>query len=172
MVVNVNVNAPQKHPIQLQYLGVKELFIKANVPPDFSVGLEETNCCYTIASPKVYDPSLEVFAVSVTMEVGMDDKDETPFSMKIELTGFFTVDTVRMSTENVVDWASKGAMFIFLPFLREHAYALSSRCGFKPLLLPLLEVPTFKIQEREVEKTRPKTRSQIQSKASPKRRQK
>ncbi len=145
---DIDPDAPKKHPIQLMYLGVRELFIRSNVPPDPMLGMDEKSCSYTIACPSVYNPSEEIFTVSVKMEVGTGDKEASdPFSMKIELVGYFSVDTSQFPAEHVIDWAQKGAMFVFSPFLREHAYALSSRSGFKPMILPLLEVPTIRVEK-------------------------
>ncbi|MEI8183848.1 MAG: protein-export chaperone SecB [Desulfomonile sp.] len=135
------------HPIQLVTLGVKELFIRSNVPPDMAVGAIAEKCSLKVSSTS-YNKKEKKILVSLTLESGIDTKEtEAPYAMKIELVGIFEVDETRFSAEHIPDWAMRGAPLILFPYLREHAFGLSSRCGFKPLLLPLLEVPTFKIDK-------------------------
>ena len=79
------------------------------------------------------------------MEVGMEENTETPFSMKIELRGEFRINEREFPIDKIDDWARKNAPLILLPYLREQAFSLTARCGFKPLVLPLFVVPTFSI---------------------------
>lgn len=135
------------HPIQLLHLGVKGLYIRSNRPPDMNTTINPEDPTIKI-STSPYDEKQKKIAVSITLETGMDTKKtQAPYAMKIELVGIFTVDEARFAPKNVPDWAKRGAPMILFPYLREHAFGLSSRCGFKPLLLPLLEVPTFKIDK-------------------------
>ncbi|MFA6221450.1 MAG: protein-export chaperone SecB [Desulfomonilaceae bacterium] len=138
----------KSHPIQLIKFGVRELFIQSNIPPDVNVTADPDSCdIRTSSSP--YDSKTKRIMVSIGLKLGVEkDKSEVPYTMRIELIGIFEVDESRFSPEHVPDWAKKGAPLILFPYLREHAFGLSSRCGFKPLLLPLLEVPTFKIEEK------------------------
>jgi len=133
----------KQHPIQLVNLGIRELFIHANVPPDATITTELDAFTITVSTPG-YDPKAKQIAVFVKLELGTDAKESTPYSMRIELAGFFEVDETRFPVQHLSDWARRGAPFILYPYLREHAFGLSSRCGFKPLLLPLIEVPVDK----------------------------
>jgi preprotein translocase subunit SecB len=141
------------HPMQLNYLGIRELSIKSNRPPEGTIGAAAEKVTFSLSYPDNFDATKNAFSITVALEVGMEAETEEPYSMKIELRGFFSVDTANFDPKNVPDWSQEGAMFVLYPFLREHAYALSSRAGFKPLLLPLLEVPTFR-----VEKPKPSTK--------------
>ena len=140
-----------RHPIQLIYLGVRELAIRTNVPPDQTIEANAEKVSISIYAPSKFDPSEPQFSVGVILEAGSEpppDKEEDPkdpFHMRIELRGYFSVDTARFAPEHVLDWAGRGAIYVLMPFLREHAYSLSGRAGFRPLLLPLVEVPTFKV---------------------------
>jgi len=140
------------HPIQLQYLGVRELSIRSYDPPGNTVSARAENASLKVICPDNFDPAVGAFSVSVVLEIGSEQEPEVPtegtepYYMRIELRGFFSVDTSKFAAEHVADWAQRGAMFVLYPFLREHAFGLSSRAGFKPLLLPLLQVPTFKTE--------------------------
>lgn len=139
------------HPIQLSNIGVKELFIRSNRPPEVTIGPEPEGCTIKVASSP-YDDKEKKIMVSLKLETGIDtEKTKTPYAMRIELIGVFEVDETRFSVEHVPHWATHGAPLILFPYLREHAYSLSSKCGFRPLLLPLLEVPTFRIDAETVQ---------------------
>jgi preprotein translocase subunit SecB len=143
---------PKLHPIQLIHLGVKELFIKSNRSPEIDVGLEPEKCVIH-ASAMPYDAENKRIMVSMRLESGINiDKTKTPYGMRIELVGVFAVDEANFDIKHIDSWAENGAPYIMFPYLREHAYSLSSRCGFKPLLLPLLELPTFQIQKPKTSK--------------------
>jgi len=137
-----------KHPIHLVSLGVRELFIGSNVTPDATISVEPDSCSITVASTP-YDSKGKRILVSLKLEVGRETgkRPEVPYSMRIELIGIFEVDEAQFLVEHVDDWAMRGAPLVLYPYLREHAFGLSSRCGFKPLLLPLVEVPTFKVEK-------------------------
>jgi len=137
----------KQHPIQLVNFGVKELFIRSNRPPDVTISAEPGECSIGISSTP-YDSKEKKILVSLRLESGVEaDKSKVPYSMRIEIIGIFEVDEAQFPVEHISDWAMKGAPLILFPYLREHAFGLSSRCGFKPLVLPLLEVPTFKIEK-------------------------
>ncbi len=135
--------SPKPHPIQLVNLGVRELFIESHQAPDPNVGAVPEECSIQISSSP-YDSSNKRLIVSLRLESGVKaDPTKTPYAMRIELVGVFQVDDTQFSVEHVDDWARNGAPLVMFPFLREHAYSLSLRCGFRPMLLPLLDVPTF-----------------------------
>jgi len=135
------------HPIQIVDFGVKELFIRSYRSPDVTVGAKIEECSIRTAA-RPYDSKGKTIAVSLILESGVDaDKRKVPYAMKIEILGIFGVDESRFPVEHISDWATNNAPLILYPYLREHAFGLSSRCGFKPLVLPLLEVPTFKIEK-------------------------
>ncbi|MBD8116832.1 protein-export chaperone SecB [Pantoea agglomerans] len=65
-------------------------------------------------------------------------------SLIVEVGGVFNIDTEQFPAEHIHDWAEKNAPLVLYPYLREQVYGLSTRVGIKPVLLPLLEVPTMK----------------------------
>jgi len=130
------------HAIQLESVKVIELFIKSNQPPDPSVEAEKTEFSFS-SSHSPYDSDRKRIRVISGVEIGKGEKPNTPFSMRIRLIGFFVVDDKQFDVSNIDHWADKNAPLILYPFLREHAFALSARCGFRPVLLPLFQVPTL-----------------------------
>jgi preprotein translocase subunit SecB len=156
------------HAIQLLSLGVRELSISSNVQPSPDVGADTHSCSIKIGSTD-YNRQEKTIGVSLRLESGTDPNEtEAPFVMKIELVGLFQVDESLFPVEHISDWATQNAPFILFPYLREHAFGLSSRCGFQPLLLPLLEVPTFQIEQPKIKRKEPKTKSPLKSKSQSK----
>lgn len=140
-------NAIKLHPVQLLDIGVRELYIRSNVVPSITVGAEPQECTIKV-SKSFYSQKRKRVVVSLMLEVGTDqDESKAPYSMRIELTGIFEVKGTEFTAEQVTDWANRGAPYVLFPYLREHAYGLSARCGFMPLILPLVEVPTFKVEK-------------------------
>lgn len=134
------------HPIQLKSLGVRELSIISNVPPDREIEADVNQCSIRIGITD-YDSKTKAIMVTLRLEYGTKRDDvDAPFTLKIEIVGFFEVDESQFPVQHISHWASNNAPLILYPYLREHAFGLSSRCGFRPLLLPLLEVPTFKLE--------------------------
>lgn len=66
-------------------------------------------------------------------------------SLVVEVAGVFSVDVTQFPAEYIHDWAEKNAPLVIYPYVREQVYGLSSRVGIKAVLLPLLEIPTFKL---------------------------
>jgi preprotein translocase subunit SecB len=142
MSMNEQPTFKRLHAIQLSSVKVVELFIKSNRPPDASIEAEGGDFNFSSAHSS-YDPESKIIRVTVAIEIGMEDKPKTPFSMKIRLVGFFKVDEDKFNITHIGHWAEHNAPMILFPYIREHAFALSARCGFRPVLLPLLEVPTL-----------------------------
>jgi len=156
------------YPIQATSIGVRELYIKAFRPPTLEVKMDESNFNLTIGH-STYDATEKSIQINVLLSIGenkaqqtepesdtetdtkTDTKTETdlPFHMRVELVGFFQVDESAFPAERIYEWAKSNAIFIMYPFLREHVFALSARIGFRPLLLPLVILPTFKIQDTQ-----------------------
>lgn len=139
----------QAHPIQLASLNVAELHIEPNVAPDKKTGVEESEVTISSAYSE-YDEEENLISVAVKAEVGMsgDSDSPPPFSMRVEVTGNFTVvDKERFPMDEIQHWAEFNAPMILFPYVREHVFSLTARCGFDPMILPLLEVPTVEAGE-------------------------
>jgi len=92
-----------------------------------------------------YDAEEKRIGVKLIAELGYDDNSALPFKLKVELLGIFSVDESKFPVDKITHWASKNAPLILYPYLRENVYALSAKAGHKGLLLPLFEIPSFKL---------------------------
>jgi preprotein translocase subunit SecB len=131
------------HPIQTNSISVRELYIKANEFPDVDKAIEVGEAAIRVGHSK-YDEETKVIVVALKLEGGLEpEKTKAPFTIKVELVGEFQVDESKFPKDQIYNWADRNAPMILMPYLREHVYSLTMRCGFKPMLLPLMEVPVF-----------------------------
>jgi preprotein translocase subunit SecB len=144
MTEQKKVKGPKTHPIQLEGIFVREMSIISNVPPSEEVGISANKIDFYTAHSEYREEDKEI-SVSLKVECGQSEDDDQPYSMKIDIVAYFNVDDEKFPIEHIHDWARRNAPLILIPYIREHAFGLTARCGFKPLILPLMEVPTFKI---------------------------
>jgi preprotein translocase subunit SecB len=141
------------HPIQLISLNVLELFIRVKKPVK-SKDLQLTEEDFTIRTGHSdYDEKKHIIEVAVRLEIGEGEDTRSPFMLRIVLGGVFTVDEAKFPKERITDWAKQNAPIILYPYLREQAFSLTVRCGYPGIILPLLTVPTFKIESGKKIKT-------------------
>lgn len=147
------------YPIQAAHIAPRELYIKANVPPSDTIGVQDDTEFDLSTGHSDYDPDDKMINIAVRIEVGAPDttppttevleqgpeKEVPPFHLRVELLGIFEVDDAVFPADKIYDWAKVNALFIMYPYLREHVFALTARMGFRPMLLPLVEVPLFRI---------------------------
>lgn len=137
----------KKHPIQLCNLVLEELSIVSlnrygfegvDFPHDFN---------YTVS---ISELDLETKRLFIKVDLAIEPKDgdqpDRPFKLKVVAVGEFNVDVDAFPVEHLSDWAFNNGALILYPYVREQAYGLTVRAGYKPILLPLFEIPTFKIQ--------------------------
>ncbi|EJG1716311.1 TPA: protein-export chaperone SecB [Vibrio parahaemolyticus] len=143
------------HPIQLREIKVLKLSIEDN--PDFEKdhAPEDFSDFGFYHQHSDYDSEAQVFWVKVKAVVGRPedgcktehDPKEAPFNMEVELVGLFSVDENSFNIEHIDSFARRNAPLVMYPYLREHVYSLTSRAGYDSTLLPLFEVPAFKLQK-------------------------
>lgn len=148
----ITSNEPSKgrsyklHAIQLVNLRVSDLVIHANlsVPQDEKDGNFSIECGHS-----KYDNESKQIQVKIAIRIGDASSDvgerDVPFTLEVVMHGLFEVDESRFDIQYIEDWARKNAPLILYPYAREQVYSLTSRAGFKESLLPLLEIPTFKV---------------------------
>ncbi|GGX13996.1 protein-export chaperone SecB [Undibacterium macrobrachii] len=141
-----------KHPIQLQGIIVKELFLKVYDPERAQENELDLPFSFKVGHSK-FDVENNQIAVGVLGRVGLDAdelgddgaSERTPFVIKVDLVGQFSVDVSLFPVDKVEQWAKENAPLILLPFLREHIYGLASRSGIKEVIVPMFVVPTVTI---------------------------
>ncbi|MFD1691581.1 hypothetical protein ACFSHR_08580 [Azotobacter chroococcum] len=139
------------HPIQLIGVLIEKLELTVHDRFRFEDDNYAKSAEYTIFNTK-FDEENSTIGVKVQLSIKPADaapeKLDRPYSLIVTVVGNFKVDVERFPVEYIQDWAVKNAPIILLPFIREHAYSLSARAGFNPVLLPLVEVPNFVIDKK------------------------
>lgn len=137
----------RQHPVQLTSLNVRQLSILAHTPPDNSVGVDPDGACQIYIGHSEYDAESHSFGVALRLKIGtFKEECELPFSLEIEITGDFVVDETGFPVSAIEQFARMSAPVILMPYLREQAYSLTAKCGFKPIILALTEVPVLEKQ--------------------------
>lgn len=130
------------HAIQLTDLRVSELSIHVDlsVPRDASIG------GFNIETGRsAYNHEEHQIQVKMRVSMGAQEGESSPFQLAVAIHGNFVVDESRFDIKFIEDWADKNAPLVLYPYLREQVYSLTSRAGFPEALLPLIEIPTFRI---------------------------
>lgn len=83
--------------------------------------------------------------IQVKVRALISEESGFPLSLHVEITGVFKVDESRFDKQYIYSWAKKNAPMVLYPFLREQVFSLSVRAGTPGIIVPLIEVPTFKI---------------------------
>ena len=145
----------KKHPIQLIDIGVKELSIVTKEPPEHGEKIDVDSFTFSVGYDGFND-STRIINIGLKFEKAMDDESEqiSPeedniSSLKIEIIGCFKVDVENFPIEKIDHWAQYNAPYILIPYIREHVYSLTQKCGFEPLVLPLFQVPSFTIENKD-----------------------
>ncbi|MCK9377544.1 MAG: protein-export chaperone SecB [Syntrophobacterales bacterium] len=148
------------HPIQLISLNIEELSIKVKKHPQ-AVDLKSDSGEFNLRTGhSEYDEENQIIQVGIKLEIKGKEGQENPFDMTVAMSGIFKVDETRFKKSNIEDFANRNAPIILYPYLREQAYALTIRCGFPGIIIPLLTVPIFKI---ETPKKAPKGKTKHES---------
>ena len=134
------------HAIQLVNLRVSDLAIHA----DLSISQDEKDGEFSMeCAHSDYDSESKQIQVKVVIRIGdesgTDGERKVPFTLEVAIHGIFEVDESRFDIQYIEDWATKNAPLVLYPYAREQVYSLTTRAGFKESLLPLLEIPTFKV---------------------------
>ena len=142
------------HPIELLDVQVTQLFFVLNTgnESDISINGHDVNLLIRQDPIESNSGSLIVaaramYGLPIDMH-GSDhlNSDSFPCSFMVELNGKFRVP-LSMSITILQRFQKNGALLILSPFLREHVYSLTGRAGIKPVTIPLMQVPIFKMAE-------------------------
>jgi len=144
-------NSLKKHPIQLSGLVVKELFIRVNNPNAFNDDDEDKKFSHVVGHSD-FDSINSSIDIGVIVSIGdpdknQGDKPDSKFDLRVNLLAKFNIDTENFPENKIEQWAKHNAPLVLYPYIREHVHALSIRAGIRPILLPLMEVPTLLIKK-------------------------
>lgn len=130
---------PQNHPIQLMKVDIKELFFKSNESSDPNYEFPEDHIRVGIGCSEPSEQ--DFFSIGIKISLGSEEDQSNKYFAKIELIGHFYIDTENFKLEHLPSWTKNNAPIVLLPFIREHLYSITLRAGFKPFILPLIQVP-------------------------------
>lgn len=136
------------HPVQLQWVTARELFIKLSRPLGRDYQLPAADVRIESAA-STYDAANQTVQVSLQALVGgaegepVPPSEALPVRLKVLLVGHFKVNEALFPPDQLEEWSAVGAPMTLYPYLREEVSALTARCGITPLVLPLLQVPTI-----------------------------
>jgi preprotein translocase subunit SecB len=132
------------HAIQLRELRVIELYIKSRFVQENGIDSVSPENFLLSSGHGKYDDESHIIAVNISAKIGQENQS-FPYNLHVELLGIFEVDPERFPIVHIEDWAKRNAPLVLYPYLREHVYALTLRAEVGPVLLPLFEIPTFRV---------------------------
>jgi len=130
------------HPIKLLNVQILELYLKINdATKAFKLQDEESRKFSFSSGHSEYNANNKIIAVATKVEIGTEG--DNPFTLRVELIGEFQVNEESFPVDKITHWAKHNAPILLVPYLREQVYSLSVRSGLVPILLPLVELPSF-----------------------------
>lgn len=129
------------HAIQL--VAVQPLVLSVSVQCDPEEMKNFEGSIQLESSHSEYDEENKVLQVKVRALI--PEECNLPLSLHVEIVGAFKVDESQFRKDDIDSWARKNAPLVLYPFLREQVFSLSVRVGAPGLIIPLIEVPTFKV---------------------------
>jgi preprotein translocase subunit SecB len=138
---------PVLYAIQPTFIIVRELHFVSHRPPSGTDRIDESSVRIT---QKITPFNEETRRLQVSLEAsfGFDDlgtSPSPPFSVKVVITAEFVVNE-PFPHDKIQLWATINAPFVVYPYLRERLYYVTVQGGYPPILLPLLQIPTFKVE--------------------------
>ncbi|URG53045.1 protein-export chaperone SecB [Pectobacterium quasiaquaticum] len=145
------------HAAQMKSLQILKLSIEVHDPvaahsDDYSFGEYALETGHSAFNEE--DSTIQVMMRVRSGKFAVDDSNDLetnaefssqPISILAEVGSIFFVNTDSFPKDKISNWAEANAPLILYPYVREQVYGLSTRVGIKPVLLPLLEIPTFRI---------------------------
>ncbi|MFZ1730433.1 MAG: protein-export chaperone SecB [Bacteroidota bacterium] len=142
-VLELQVEDERKHPIQLVNVTLRRLEYLTSLTPEAIQ--EEPPPPLALAT--AHSPyNAETKSIQVGLRFGPDEQADLKllsFIVRVEIIGFFEVDTDMFPQEKVEHWAKENAPMLLLPYLREQVFSLSIRADIPPIILPLMQLPSF-----------------------------
>ncbi|MEM8103182.1 protein-export chaperone SecB [Morganella morganii] len=145
------------HPIQIASIHVGKLYINVNNPMAFEDDAESYSNNFDLeVAVSDFDDVDRLIHVRLRAKIGIingegsdefiDDK-ESPINLMVELRGALEVNTEAFPMDKLEHFSMYNAPLLIYPYLREHVMGLTTRAGLRGLILPLFEVPPFKLQK-------------------------
>lgn len=134
------------YPIQPTYITVREIHFISHRPPSKNDRIDDSDVKLS-QFVSAFNPEHKRVQVTLSAEFGFEDGQAVarqPFSLKVLITGEFSIGD-DFPRDMIPVWTAKNAPFVIYPYLRERVYSICLQGGYPPLILPLLQIPTIKI---------------------------
>ena len=151
---------PSKHPIKLNRVRIKSFaFHGHNLDAIDARQLPSLiNVQRSIPEPQLEVPSdaskPEMLSGFYKVSVGFNNIDGTttpdttqPYSIEVWLYAEFVPDYQRMQWDAVKNWLLNFSEYVIYPYMRSALYTIATQAGVEAPMLPLFEVPTFKMDQ-------------------------
>ena len=142
---------PQRpYPVQPTFIVVREIQFVSHRPPSPTDRIEESEIRFS-HSIAPFDEQNKRIQITLSAEFGFQTdptKPQPPFSLKVVMTGEFAIAD-DFPRDKIQLWATRNAPFVIFPYLRERLHYMSSQGGYPPIMLPLLQIPTLKLESQQ-----------------------
>jgi preprotein translocase subunit SecB len=138
------------YPVQPTFITVREVHFIALRPPSENDRIDESSVRITQTASQFNEETNRV-QVTLTAEFGFEntpDVEPPPFAVKLSMVGEFVIED-SFPREKIQLWASRNAPFVIFPYLRERLYTITNQGGYPAILLPLLQIPTLKLEKQQ-----------------------
>jgi preprotein translocase subunit SecB len=136
------------HAIQLVQVRTSEMYIRLNGPIEDEAVSGIFEQLEIASAHSKFDEEHRQIHVGMRCSVGMGEENDLPISIRVEVAGTFKVDVEKFPVDQLDHWADNNATAILYPFVREHVFSLTTRCGLPQAHLPLIQVPTIQSKEK------------------------
>lgn len=135
------------YPIQTTFITVREIHFVSHRPPSPSDKIEQSTISITQSATPFNEATRRV-QVTLIAEFGPGSEpspNPPPFTVKVAMTGEFVIEP-SFPADKINLWVTLNAAFVIYPYLRERLHYITSQGGYPPILLPLMQIPTIKIE--------------------------
>ena len=140
------------YPIQPTFIVVREIHFVSHRPPSKADKIDESDIRF-VQDISPFNEDTKRVQVSIGAEFGFQNgkgKPQPPFSLKVVMTGEFAIAD-DFPRDKIQLWATRNAAFVIYPYLRERLHYMCSQGGYPPIMLPLLQIPTIKVEKTAAE---------------------
>jgi preprotein translocase subunit SecB len=138
------------YPVQPTFIAVREIHFVSHRPPSDSDKIDESKIQIS-HSISQFDESRKRIQVTLAAKFGFDkEASNPPFSVRVVITGEFAIAD-EFPRDKILLWAKLNAPFVIYPYLRERLYYITIQGGYPPITLPLLQIPTLKMETSKSE---------------------
>jgi preprotein translocase subunit SecB len=135
------------YPIQPTFIVVREVHFISHRPPSKTDRIDQSTIRITQKSTS-FNEEKRRLQITLTAEFNCDAEPSAegpPFSARVAITGEFSIGA-SFPSDKIQLWAAQNARFVLYPYLRERMHYISNQGGYPPIMLPLIQIPTIRLE--------------------------